>query len=395
MAVNGLTYEQSYAFLTDLYEEATGQQSTIQVVDTGTFTSVATAILHTGYDNIIGSISQVLQRTIFSVRPYAARFKGISVDQARWGAIIRKINYCDTGISADDRMNMTDGSAVDPWIIKKPKVLQTNIYGSCEYEKFITIFKDQLDAAFENETKFGNFISGLMTAITNELEAIKEAEARGCLINFMTAKYTADPGNAINVLQAYYDETGTQLTPATMWNPDNFVDFSKWLYAFINDLTDSMAERSEKFHMNVTGKELMRHTPANKLKMYLSSKVMNRIDSTVMSSIFNPDKLKMIDKEAVVFWQNIEDPDAISATPTYMKANGDLETSQSAVTVNHVIGCLFDEEALGIVRESEWMQSTGMNARGGYSNTFYHFRYKTWNDMTENFVLLYADTVNA
>ena len=87
MAVNNLTYEQSYAFLTDLYEQATGKKSDITVTDTGTFTTVAQAVLKTGYDNIINSISQVLAKTIFSVRPYSAKFKGISVDARRWGLV--------------------------------------------------------------------------------------------------------------------------------------------------------------------------------------------------------------------------------------------------------------------------------------------------------------------
>lgn len=395
MAVNNLTYEQSYAFLTDLYEQATGQKSTIAVTDTGTFTTVAQAVLKTGYDNIINSISQVLGRTIFSVRPYSAKFRGISVDAQRWGAITRKINFVDTPIEADDRMTLTDGQAVDQWVVRKPVVLQTNFYGSTEYQKHITVFKDQLDAAFQNAAQFGSFIGGLMQNIADQLEQVKEAEARGVLINFMAGKYAGDTDNAINVLQAYYDETGVQLTPATMYNQTNYVDFTKWLYAFINTLTEKMAERTQKYHINVTNKEVMRHTPADKLKAYMSANALNKIDSTVLSTIFNPDRLKMIDFEKVTFWQNIDEPDKISAKPTYLQADGTLKTETNAVTVDNVIGVLFDEEALGITTESTWMQSTPMNARGGYYNIFYHFRQKTWNDFTENGILLYADTVQA
>lgn len=395
MAVNNLTYEQSYAFLTDLYKEATGLEPTLQVVDTATFTTVAQAVLKTGYDNIIGSISQVLSRTIFSVRPYAAKFKGINVDAQRWGAITRKINYIDTPIEADDRMSLQDGQSVDQWIVQKPKVLQTNFYGSTEYQKHITIFKDQLDAAFTSADQFGSFIGGLMQNISDQLEQIKEEEARGVLINFITGKVAANNG-AINVLQAYYDETGVQLTPATMYNPDNYIEFTKWLYSFVNGLTQKLAERSVKYHINVTGKEIMRHTPANRLKAYMSAETLNKIDSTVLASIFNPDRLKMIDFESVTYWQNIDHPAAVKATPVYLKAaDGTLVTASQAVEVPHMIGVLFDEEALGLTTESTWMMETPMNARGGYSNIFYHFRQKTWNDFTENGIVLYADTVSA
>ena len=127
MAANNLTFEQSAAFLTDLYEQASGKS--IGAVTTANFVTVAQATLKTGYDNVISSISQVLSRTIFSVRPYSAKFKGLMVDNQRFGDIVRKINYVDRDIEDDNRLPLTDGASVDPWEIKKPEVLQTNWYG--------------------------------------------------------------------------------------------------------------------------------------------------------------------------------------------------------------------------------------------------------------------------
>lgn len=389
MAVNELSFAQSAAFLTDLYEQATGQKPTISVVDSGSFTTVAQMVLKTGYDTVINSISQVLSRTIFSIRPYTAKFNGIFVDSERWGNITRKINFVDGDVENDDREPLTDGASVDPWVINKPKVLQTNFYGFTKYQRHITIFKDQLDVAFSSPSEFGRFISGVMTNMMNQLEQIKEAEARNCLINFIAGKAAGDAGNVINVLQAYKDETGTELTPETMYADENYIAFMKWLYAYINGLTQLIAERTQDFHINVTGKEVMRHTPADKLKAYMSARAMNAIDSIGLPSIFGADRLKMIDFEPVVYWQNIKDREKIVATPTVLKADGTLE-KKTQTTVENIIGVLFDEEALGITRKSEWMQSTGMNPRGGYENIFYHFSVAMWNDFTENGIVLVA-----
>ena len=389
MAVNELSFAQSAAILTDLYEQATGQKPTITVVDSGSFTTVAQMVLKTGYDTVINSISQVLSRTIFSIRPYTAKFNGIFVDSERWGNITRKINFVDGDVENDDREPLTDGASVDPWVINKPKVLQTNFYGFTKYQRHITIFKDQLDVAFSSPAEFARFISGVMTNVMNQLEQIKEAEARNCLINFIAGKAAGDAGNVINVLQAYKDETGTTLTPETMYADANYIPFMKWLYAYINGLTQLIAERTQNFHINVTGKEIMRHTPANKLKAYMSARAMNAIDSIGLPSIFGADRLKMIDFEPVVYWQNIADREKIVATPTVLKADGTLE-KKAQTTVENIIGFLFDEEALGITRKSEWMQSTGMNPRGGYENIFYHFSVAMWNDFTENGIVLVA-----
>lgn len=389
MAVNELSFAQSAAFLTDLYEQATGQKPTISVVDSGSFTTVAQMVLKTGYDTVINSISQVLSRTIFSIRPYTAKFNGIFVDSERWGNITRKINFVDGELEDDNREPLTDGQSVDPWVINKPKVLQTNFYGFTKYQRHITIFKDQLDVAFSSPAEFARFISGVMNNMMNQLEQIKEAEARNCLINFIAGKAAGDTVNVINVLQAYKDETGTVLTPATMYADANYIPFMKWLYAYINGLTQLIAERTQDFHINVTGKEVMRHTPADKLKAYMSARAMNAIDSIGLPSIFGADRLKMIDFEPVVYWQNIKDREKIVATPTVLKADGTLE-KKTQTTVENIIGVLFDEEALGITRKSEWMQSSGMNPRGGYENIFYHFSFAMWNDFTENGIVLVA-----
>lgn len=391
MAVNELSFAQSAAFLTDLYEQATGIKSTITVVDSGSFTTVAQAVLKTGYDTVINAISQVLSRTIFSVRPYTGKFKGIFVDEQRFGNITRKINFVDGDVENDDREPLTDGQSVDPWIINKPKVLQTNFYGFTKYQRHVTIFRDQLDVAFSSPSEFSRFISGVMQNVVDQLEQIKEAEARNCLINFIAGKAAGDSDNVINVLEEYHNQTGVTLTPATMYADTNYIPFMKWLYSYINGLTQKLAERTVKYHINVTGKELHRHTPASDLKAYMSARAMNAIDSIGLPSIFGADRLKMIDFEPVVYWQNINDAEKVIATPTVLLSDGTLE-KKTSTTVSNIIGVLFDRDALGITRKSEWMMSSGMNPRGGYENIFYHFSMAMWNDFTENGIVLVADT---
>ena len=395
MSVNSLTFEQSAAFLMDMYKEATGKDSTIQVVDTGTFTTVATTLLQLGYDPIISAITQVLDKSIYSIRPYSMKFRSINVDESKWGAVTRKINYLDSDLdAADQRLTLVDGQSIDQYKVKKPKVLQTNFYGATQYQDHITIFRDQLDSAMRDAGEFGRFMAGVMQNMADKLAQISEGEARGVLANFITGKFALED-NCINVLQAYYDQTGTELTPATMFNQTNYSAFIRWFYGFVNDLTDFMAERSIKYHVNLTGKPIPRHTPAQNLRAYMSGTVVNKTASEVLSTIFNPEKLKMIEFEKVTFWQNIEDPYTVKATPSYFDpTDGEVEEAESAVTVSNLIGVLFDEEALGTTRRSTWTASSPFNAAGGYYNIFYHFTQTTWNDFTENGVVLYADTVD-
>lgn len=397
MSVNTMNFEQSAAFLTDLYKEATGQYPSIQVTDTTDFISVGTTLLQGGLDPIISALSQVLSRTIFSIRPYSQKFKDLNISEEKWGAVVRKINFMDTALdSQDDRLTLTDGASVDQYVVKKPKVVQTNFYGATQYQDSITIFRDQLNSALKDPAEFGRFIAGVMQNIADKLTQIKESEARALLANMIATKYSVDTTNAINVLQAYYDETGVTLTPATMFDVTNYTAFSRWLAGFMATLMEKMSERSLKFHMNITGKELMRHTEPRYMRKYISSNVANHIDAAVASGLYNEERVtKVLDgAEKVSYWQNIDDPWTVDCQPTYLDTStGNVTDALAGVKVENIIGCLFDEEALGMTTASTWTANSPFNAKGGYYNIFWHFTQRLYNDFTENFVLLYAGTV--
>ena len=69
---NALTFEQSASILNAVASQATGTAQ-ITPLNTAQFVSLAQTTLKTGYDNVIGAISQVLSRTIFGIRPYTRK----------------------------------------------------------------------------------------------------------------------------------------------------------------------------------------------------------------------------------------------------------------------------------------------------------------------------------
>ena len=393
MANNNLSIEQAYTFLSSLYAQALGKEGSIVSVDSKNFVTVAQAVLKTGYNNTLDSISQVLGRTIFSIRPYTARFKGIDMTGERWGNMTRKINYADLPIDeTDDSIALTDGSSVDPWTIKKPAIVQTNYYGQQAFQDHVTIFEQQLDTAFTSPEELARFLSGVMQNMMDKLEMFREDQARAALINFAAGKAAAS-NCYVNVLQEYYDETGVELTASTMLSDTYYVPFVKWLYSYINTLTRMMSERSLKYHINITGKEIARHTPANRLKAYMSARIMDAIDSIALPSVYGADRLKMVDFEGVSYWQNINDPTTIKAKPVYLASDGTLTEAGADTTISNMIGILFDDEAIGMNRFMQRMDRTPVNPRGLYSNLYYHEHIRVLNDFTENGVVLYAGSV--
>ena len=125
---NDLSFNQISTLLNAINQQATGQTS-IAPVDTASFVSMATTLLQMGYDPLATAISQVLAKTIFSVRPYSELFKGIRVSNQKYGNHVRKLQVVDRPLVDSKVYDLTDEYAVDHYEVRKPKVLQTNYYG--------------------------------------------------------------------------------------------------------------------------------------------------------------------------------------------------------------------------------------------------------------------------
>ena len=389
MAINELSFNQLSTVLKDITDQATGAD-TIKATDTASFVSVANTALLTGYDNILQSISQVLSRTIFSVRPYNAKFAGLNTDPVRWGNHIRKLNALDLPFEEDDRMKLVDGQSIDQYVVRKPGVLQTNYYGENVFQKSLTIFRDQLDVAFTGPDEFGRFISMIMTNASDQIEQAKEGVRRATLCNLMGGVMLGNAtGGVKHLVTEYNDYAGTSLTSETVMQPDNWPGFVRWLVGELGNIIDKMGERTQLYQINITDKPVMRHTPKDRLKVYLNSKYVNHMEASAFSTTFHDDYLKNVDFERVTYWQSVDDTTSVNLDASYITAAGAV--THGAVEKENIFGVMFDEEAAMVCPVNEWSARSPFNARGGYSNIFWHFTQRYLNDFTEKCVVLLLD----
>lgn len=399
---------QAGTILTSLVQQATGQK-VITPTTPGDFVSVATTALKNGYDPILNALSQMWGRTIFSVRPYSRMFKGMEMDMDRWGNVTRKLSIADKDIEDDARFEYPvgyltdqtpangDGKSVDMFALNKPDVLQTNFYGQAVYENSYTIFRDNLDTAFTSPAEFMRFTSMVAQNRSDKLEQYRENIARGLLANY--AGSLLAEGNStriIHLLTEYNTLTGLSLTAQTVYQPDNFAPFMRWVFSRVSVLSKLMRERSEMFQTVVKNKHVMRHTPADRLKVYMYTPAMEQMTAMVNSVTYNDDFIKYTDFEAVNFWQSIATPDKISVNPTYTKTDGTVafkagDSGAAGVEQAGIFGLMFDEDALGYAQVNAWNQLTPFNAKGGYWNDFDHVNFRAMQDMTEKGLILLLD----
>ena len=403
---NDLSFNQLSTVLTEITNQATGVNN-MAPVDTSSFVTVGQTALKTGYDPLTTAISQVLSKTIFSVRPYTRKFKGLNVSNQRYGNHVRKLLTIDKPFEKDKRLELTDGETIDQYKINKPMVLQTNFYGANQYAKSVTIYKDQLDCAFSSPDEFASFISMIMQNASDMIEQAHEETARATINNLISGIYGAEATTqsdlarangekrAINLLKLYNQMNGGSLTVDDVFKTANFESFVKFAFSTINTIADLMTDRNTLFSSQLTNYTIIRHTPKDRMKFYLYTDLVNKINSEVYSTVFNPDFLKLVDFERVNFWQSPLDPSSINNKPVVLKKDGTLSSASQAVSISNVFGVLFDEEAAGYTTVNEWSQPSPFNARGGYYNQFWHFTDRYWNDFTENAVIFYLeDTTN-
>lgn len=396
---NDLTFNQLATILNAITAQATGT-SAIAVTDTSSFITAGQEALKAGYDTLGTAISQVLSNTIFSIRPYSAKFKGLEMTQQQYGNITRKLTAIDKPFKNNPGLDPTllvDGGSVDPWVIDKPLVQQMNWYGAETVQRQLTLWDYQLDQAFSGPDQLASFVSMMMQNMSDTLEQARENTKRMTLVNLIGAilgNYATNQN--VKLVTEYNSYIGA--SPALTWagiKADNskYQHFMRFAYARIATVASMLTERSAKYHVSLTGKTIMRHSPYDRQRLYMLGQERYDMEAQVLADAFHDNYLKYADVETVNFWQSINTPDTINVTPSYLAtagANAGTIQKGSAVNKAGIFAVLMDEEAAGIVQVQERSGSI-YNPRASYSNLFFTMVNRYFNDFTENAVVFTLD----
>lgn len=402
MAMNTMTISQASTLLNAVVKQATGQTPNANIANANDLVSVAQTALLTGYDPIYNAVSQVWSRTVFSTRPYTTKMGDLEISMSAYGNAVRKLSAV-SGLMVDDAQYLWpvaydatghsgnplgNGESVDPWKISKQDVLQTNFYGVAVYEQDYTVFRDQLKVAFENAEEFMRFNAMNMQERSNDREQFREQVGRVLQLNMIAAIIDeASAPRVVKLLTEYNNLTGLSLDQQSVFQPENFPAFIRWMYARINTLGKLMSERSMQYQTVINNKAVLRHTPIADLRVALATSFYEQIKSMAIPVTYNTRDLSLPQFKEVNYWQSIDSPLEIDVTPTYTGADGAVKTG-SQTTNSFVVGILHDRDAMGYAIANSWAGVSPFNQKGGYWNETYHESYKTISDNTEKAVVL-------
>ena len=314
---------------------------------------------------------QRIGRTIYSFREYRSSFNGLLRSNFEWGAILQKLKTSMPVAESDQSYSLTDGTSVDMYKVSKPVVHQKLFVTETPYQLRTTIQRVHLKEAFLSAENMDVFLATVFGEVQNKIELSLEDLGRNCLNNFIAE--SSGTSRAINLLSVYNTLTSKTLTANTaLVDPD----FLRWSVGHIKLYSRKMRSMSTLYN---DGTET-RHTPAELQRLYVISDFETQLETVTQYAAFNESYIKLDGFYDVPFWQSAQ-------TPYNIKVNRSSDGTET--TVNNIVACLFDIEALGIYKQEEWTSTTPFNSAGGYFNTFWHLKQLYFNDLSENFIYFY------
>lgn len=170
--------------------------------------------------------------------------------------------------------------------------------------------------------------------------------------------------------------------------------------------SDYLEERSVNYHWSVPitwrGKShhILRHTPKNDQYMYLYSRLFRDAEALVLPEIFHDGYLTLDNYQNVTYWQsNVDEasrskikvaPPVIDTDTTHTSTYG-TQIKGSDVELDYVVGMLCDRDGMLTDFQIERAETTVLEARKGFRNTWLTVAKNGIIDPTENTIIYIMD----
>lgn len=412
-----LTPRDAHALVNLVNAELTGQDPSLTQVTTDNFVSVGESILQYAQTNVYNALSAVMLRTLIAARPVDEDLTIMNaIDTGMYSNRLRKISYLsktakasgdfNTQLYTNLAMGFTAGQNPDsngvPQSTKSqweqcPAIpVEINFGGSSTWEHGLTWYKDATKGAFADEASFLRFWEGVLVENANDIKREKSAYRRAILLNFLAGIYDLSSAGCtvINLTAAFNAKYQTSYTTQDLQTTHE-KEFLQFFVSTFKTVSKYLEKSSVNYHIDlpqtIDGEtyHLLRHTPKSRQRVILYEPMFINATANVLPEIFNPEMLDLETQyEGVLWWQNENVPEAISVVPSIPDfGNTGLQVTGNAVALDHVVGVIYDEDALMSNFMLDDVNTTELEARKRFRNTWYSMVRGGINDFTEKAVL--------
>lgn len=380
--------KQIYSLINDVSNEVLGRTDIVTedlqgVVQLGTELFNANA-----YDAYVKSLVNHIGKVIFVNRAYHGGVPKVLMDAWEYGSVLEKITMELPNATENESWELEDGTSYDPNIFYKPTVTAKFFNNIVTFEVPISITDKQVKQSFSNATQLNSFVSMIYNAVEKSMTVKTESLIMRTINNFIGETVYDEYGSAsqsasskvkaINLLKLYNTDLGQSLTADKCLTTPEFLRYAALKMKL---MIRRLSRMSTLF--NVGEKE--RFTPSDLLHVVLLTDFVAASDVYLQSDTFHKDLVALPNYEDVPYWQGTGDEYDFADISKI-----DIVTSSGhAITVNGVLGVMFDRDALG-VNNYDRRVTTNYNPKAEFFSNWYKFDARYFNDLNENFIVFFV-----
>lgn len=379
--------KQIYEFVNETVKEVLGDEAIVQE-DLSNVVDIGNAVFDgNAFDKYVRSLVNHIGRVIFVNRKYNGSAPSVLMDGWEYGSILQKISSEMPEAEENESWELIDGASYDPNIFRKPLAEQKFFNKKTTFEIDRSITEKQVKQSFSSAEQLNGFISMLynevdkaMTVMTDNLimRTINNFTGETLHNAFPTGTYTGTHIRAVNLLAEYNTQYGTQLTKDKCMVDPAFIRFAAYRMGLYKD---RLARISTLF--NIGGAQ--RFTPNDMLHFVTLSDFNTAANIFLQSDVYHNDYVRLPKSETVPFWQGSGTDYSFSN----VSAINVKTTSGDTVSIDGVLGVMFDRDALGVAN-FERRITTNYNPKAEFTNYFYKQDAQYFNDLNENFVVFFV-----
>ena len=382
--------EQIYTLMNSVTSEVLGKTDLIKedlsnVVDVGKELFSASDV-----DNYVKALVNRVGKTIFINRKYAGKIPSVVMDAWEFGSVLQKISADLPNATVNDSWELVDGTSYDPNIFYKPSVSAKFYNSKVTFEVPLSFTEKQVKESFNNASELNAFLSMLYNAVEKSMTVKTDALIMRTINNMIANTVDGDTAGvrAVNLLKEYNTLNGlsgaTALTADKALTDPEFLRFASLKLALYADRLGTISTL-----FNAGGKE--RFTSKEDLRIVLLSDFAQGAKTYLESDTFNKELVSLPAAETVPYWQASGKSYSFDNTGT-INVQIKTKSGKKDVTVNGIIGVMFDRDALGVANLDRRV-TTNYNPKAEFFSNWYKFDAGYFNDLNENFVVFYVADV--
>lgn len=388
--------KQIYSLLNSVTSEVLGSTDLVKedlsgIVDLGTQVFNQNAV-----DNYVKSLVNHIGKVIFVNRKYSGKVPSVLMDAWEFGSVLEKVSAALPEASENESWDLTDGQTYSQDVFYKPTVSAKFFNSKVTFEVPVSITERQVKESFSNAEQLNGFISMIYNAVDKSMTIKADALVMRTINNMAAETFKADAtaftpagsqavdytststNRCVNLLYLYNQKFDKSLTAAEAILDPDFIRYASYVMGMY---ADRMGSISTLF--NVGGQA--RFTPADALHVVLLSDFAKAADTYLYSDTRHNEFVKLPAYESVPCWQGSGQSYAF-ADVSQIKVK---TSSGTDITVDGVLGVMFDRDALGVANLDRRVTSN-YNAKAEFFNNYFKFDAGYFNDTNENFVVFYV-----